>query len=72
MVGNWEGKRNYLGLNSMIGFWFRLICGVCCLSLVGMMFYHGNTDKYFIWGFLTLLGVAWLLGAYWRYPKRRK
>ena len=32
-----------------------------------MMLYHGNTDKYFIWGFLTLLGVAWLLGAYWRY-----
>jgi len=37
-----------------------------------MMFYHGNTDKIFIWGFLGLLGVGWLFGAYWRYPKRRK
>jgi hypothetical protein len=56
----------------MFGSWFRLICGVCCLLLVGMMFYHGNTDKIFILGFLGLLGVGWLLGAYWRYPKRRK
>jgi len=59
-------------MKKWFGFWFRLIFGGCCLSLVGMMFYHGNTDKIFILGFLGLLGVGWLLGAYWRYPRSRK
>ena len=54
------------------GFWFRLLCGIACLILLGMIFYHGDGDAWLAWLFFTVLGVAWLTGAYLRYPRSRK
>ena len=58
--------------NKWFGFWFRLLCGVSTLSLVGMMFYHGNTESVFIWSFFLLFGIAWLVGAYLKFPSSKR
>ena len=59
-------------MNKWFGFWFRLICGILCFTLVGMFFYHGDGDSIFAWGFFALFGTFWLLGAYLVFLKRKK
>ena len=58
-------------MNRWFGFWFRLLFGISCFTLVGLFFYHGDGDAIFLWGFFALFGIFWLLGAYLVLRKRK-